>query len=745
MLGAATGVPTIICPVCHHKKAPVQRDLICGNCIHHSTEIIRNSVIENETRNTQMRAQIDSIFSTCREINAGNDQYTAEWGMDNDVVSSPPKTSSTNEILQPGTSSVRQLALHLQKLELINRRIKSHGLEKSRDSLVKKNTILEAKIAALTQKITENNHIFHSKEATMSEAYSRKLEHLDREIISVQYEGMRRVSRQAALKQYSSYKVIREIYFSSRRVKDPVKKSEMLFCSRPVLPISSFLGAQITTINTFLEELIRLQIILFDLFKIDHDSLELPYLEYLRKLLPERNFYDSVQTKINSILQTDHMPETDETKKDVSPLLEDIHPNEISQDFDKITIKNNVIRVPMSFRTMNLQRRFSMKDTELSDRNPVPRPGKTHHDGIKSAFVMVPQERNIIDDDLSPKSSAMPLSNPTRIATDDIRDKAPKTEEQNCHKKNPQDVNIPKHDLSGKKIVIVPHKILTKPFSKLRPNEYLKFVSIVVKILVTYNEFFEHVLGPVSIKDNESYSMHILSSSSSRSRMEVQPDVSRRPFLNDFEAILSQIANMDHYFQQKPNMYNDKFEAGAAKISRISNSIDASQMSNITEEDKHSRDSWEIEADVPAAPAPLSSFSKVKEIYTKFMSRAKGSEPSPELTSVSDNVIYGMVSETTTRKEDQQKANSRKQKEDASKENTSTEYQLTTDYFDYNLKEISKKVHDLMAGKALGKDASGGARGRGASGLAKDRAGANSIMQQSRAHLEDWDVVSKMF
>ena len=51
--------------------------------------------------------------------------------------------------------------------------------------------------------------------------------------------------------------------------------------------------------------------------------------------------------------------------------------------------------------------------------------------------------------------------------------------------------------LSGKKMIILPHKILTKPFTKLTAKEVLKFLLIIVKILFNFKTFFYFTIDSI--------------------------------------------------------------------------------------------------------------------------------------------------------------------------------------------------------------------------------------------------------
>ncbi|KAF8002348.1 hypothetical protein HF325_003313 [Metschnikowia pulcherrima] len=183
---------------------------------------------------------------------------------------------------------------------------------------------------------------------------------------------MRRNARQAVLKQYAHFKIIKERFFGF--LSSGIDHKCLTFCNQPILQILAFLESPIATVNTFLEDLIRLQVVLFDLFTIDDKTLRLHYFDYLRKLLPDRKFYESMQAKIDKIMQHDQAfsedaLETEPANKNLESESKLSGLDVTEGTSDKITIKDKQIRVPKSFRTMNLQRRSSLKEADVSEKS----------------------------------------------------------------------------------------------------------------------------------------------------------------------------------------------------------------------------------------------------------------------------------------------------------------------------------------------------------------------------------------
>ncbi|KAJ8146564.1 hypothetical protein OY671_000369 [Metschnikowia pulcherrima] len=720
--------PSLVCPICRHTKYPTDHAIVCGNCAHENTELLRNSVIQNEAQNAQMRAQIDAIFKRCRDLNRTGRGEKNETSVGGKAEGDALGILSDADLPQPDSATITSLAINLSKLEQKNRKMKLLGLQKSCESLEKKNALLETKIQETSRKQDESNQIFKQKENQLLEDYSRKLEYLDREIISFQYERMRRNARQAVLKQYSHFKVIKERFFGS--LSSGIEHKGLTFCNQPVLQISAFLECPIATVNTFLEDLIRLQVVLFDLFTIDDKTLHLRYLDYLRKLLPDRKFYESMQAKIDKIMQHDQAFSEDalETEPDTKNVESESRFSglDVTEDTsDKITIKDKQIRVPKSFRTMNLQRRSSLKEADVSEQSSYQEESLK---GNKSAFVMVAQNTNLDLEQLSPKSTIGASQKHETIQ--------PVTQTStpislNSSVSRSHGTSIPGDSFHGKKFVVVPHKILSKPFTKLRPNEYLKFVSIVVKILVTFNEFFLSVLGPLCPTSHENTPAALPVLGSSRT----EPDARvKEPFMYDLGQILGRIASMDTFFEMK--LRDPSMPPKSPSIApNYSNMIEASQMTSFTEENNSMRESWAYGSINPGLPIPALKFQGVKDLYSKLVSRKRGPQTVPIATSVSDDIIYGMVSETAT-KEDHIPAKQSVENERSKAQSLKHDSAQNDGFSSLDIQEISKTVHGLISRKI-------GDRARHSA--AKLDRGANSMMQQSRAHLDDWDVVSKMF
>lgn len=677
---------TTACPVCSKSETPKAHDLVCGECVHDSVEVIRNSVLQNEHLNLHMRKEINIVFEACKRIQ--NHDMSEEKYMQ--LVVSQPDVIYNNVRLQaspsPGYAAVKNLALQLQRLETLNWKLKLNGIQRTHANMAKKVQVLQDKIASLTEDVEANRAKINSKKTAIIEGFTRHNDRFETEIVRLQGEGMARVSKQANNLHYGHYKVLREVTFPNFERWKSGKgrtKEKLLFHGQPILSLSSFLSHnnKLTAMNTFLENVIQLQATLSDLFRIENDLIELPYLDYLKRLLPESKFFDLVQEKTNFIVNDGKPPqESDDPTENNHQIFVEERPIEIANDsIDKIVVKDNVIRVPISFKTVNLQRRASIRSEKEDDPEPK---------------AVEPQETT-----------------------------------------KPQATKI---SLKGKKIVVVPHKILTKPFTKLSLKEYLKFILIVVKILVNFKVFFNHttdkIRPPSRLKHQPSTSTltntfnHLRNNTLYGSVL----DAREADDAFDFEKILAKIADMDLYFKQRlPDRLTHHSSSGG--LSSLSNS-------NLTTGKSMHLSELEPGSDISASLVNIHSsqistgdkVSRMRALYDNFFHKKVAGHSVP-----SDENIYGLVSETHT--VPGASTEMLKKEEIAFEIRQSGDVSAGANSID--LKEITEMVHKLVA------NGNGGSRAHSMKSANDEavRLATLSMMTQSRAQLDEWDVVSKMY
>lgn len=630
----------LTCPTCAHH----QKSFICGDCVHERIEVIRNSVIDNDYSNNSMRRSINSIFDLCERM-----CYT-ETGVTPQMYAE--LFTPASESLRPHILLVKHLALQLHRMEVSRSRLKVNGIQRTTDSLTARVNNQKAKVDKLRKECELRRSQLSSAEGYLSERFKESDGELDSQLGQLHAEKIGRVTRQAFQLHFNHYKVLRDVafsYLSPRQVGTRLAPTLRLF-GLPVIPLSSFLSHnnKLTTINTFIENLIRLQILLVDLFSTPNDPLDLPHLPYLRHQLPDSTLYDAVQERINTF-----MAGSDETlSEDVPPQSPD---EDVSQgddsNIDKVIVRDNVIRVPLSSKTANFQRRASLKP------------------GSEKSWAESVAGEDVAERPISPRTTS-------REST----------------------ASAPKSSIApGRKVVIIPHKILTKPFTKLNLKEYLKFIIVVVKIIVNFQIFFE-IIQSTSTS---------LSTCGLRSKLLLASD---NYDIFDFEGMLSRIAQMDSYFINLQSV--PKPDQMAKKSSSSLRSVSNSTVLSVSDGPPFDQ------------LASSSKMSRVRALYNSIFvaDRAKQRAPQYNVTLASKH-IYGITSEGTSLE-------------------SSTVDELPTDDSapkkgnarTLDVKEIMETVRQTIA-DGNDKDANNEAL----------KLATRTMMEESKTQLDDWDVVSRLY
>lgn len=222
------------------------------------------------------------------------------------------------------------------------------------------------------------------------------------------------------------YSNFRIIYETSFQQRD----KKMLFNHQPILKLEEFLGYNLLVINQFLERLIILQSQLAFLFNV-----ELPHLKELKNYLPDEKFYNLIRKKELIITGKDSEEEEDgnldgqaSEKKDSIDIPKGIpNPNE------KIFKLGDGYNLPPSSKTLNYQLRRRASSVEPADLNNIP--------VIKEPVTTT-----------TATTSSFSKTSPRKI--------------------------------------IIPHKIINKPFNKLAIKDFLRLVGIIVKIIINFQVFF---------------------------------------------------------------------------------------------------------------------------------------------------------------------------------------------------------------------------------------------------------------
>lgn len=644
------------CPLCH-KPELYYNDLICSNCNNNELELIRNSCIENDSINDIARNKINTIFATCQNVK------------DLKGIELPPKIS--NETPQPSINAMKSLALQLIKLDVLNTNLKIKNIDKTQELLDSRINELDDNIQILQTKLDTKQERLDSTSSKLFNNFEVTNDSLNAKIQEYKFEKINQIKKQSIQLQYHNYKILKEMIFTSNNSKSAnlnyitklkaSSSTNLLFHNRSILNINEFFSCnnKLPQINEFLENLIKLQVHLQDIFNMD--SFRLPYLEELIEYLPDSNFYDMIQEKENFMmnggkLSSDEIEDVEEEKNSTV--------QEMKVDNERVIKLGKTIKLPLSSKTINSQlRRASLNKEEAS-------PSK------------------------------------------------PKEDEKISHKKASPPI---RSTLSGKKMIILPHKILTKPFTKLTAKEYLKFLLIIVKILFNFKTFFYFTIDSIP-------NLHKQSSMLSNTMNPFRNNLEDKNFLSSFEKILEKVASMDRYFSYKLSRIQSA-KSSDEKYDMSTSNLLSSNAGTFKSFNTHSTSTSNVNYDFrtpssnPNSTHSLNSSAavsqrngKVKQFYSKHF---KDSIQKPN-----DHEIYGNFSE--------------------SKDKMGLpvySYDADNDLMNESeLKTIMQNVYKLMA--------SGTSRLRNLKLNDKSKNidfNAINMIAQSKVQLDEWDVVSKMY
>ncbi|CAH6719124.1 hypothetical protein CLIB1444_02S01486 [[Candida] jaroonii] len=628
------------CPICLKLETLDRHDLICSDCSKDRLEIIRNSCIDNDKTNYDQRREINEIFDVISKIK-NNDidirQHYETRGIDTSY------------------SSIKVLALQLLKLELINSHIKIKNIERSTESLQQKVISLNEKIVNCEEDSSKWNSQLKNMNKRMVEEYQKNMKDVSGEMYVIKHEKIIRISKQSIQIQYNNFKIFKELVFTD---KSSLAKSHLLFFNQPIIKISDFFhfNTKLFQLNQFIENLIRLQLKLVDMF-----NFKLPYMEELKGYLPDSEFFNLVQQK-ESFMINDGKIDVDDEREEVIPM--DI--NEV--DNERVVKLGNEIKLPLSSKTINSQ----LRRASIIRRNSAsPSPQTPNGSPIKKQNSPKPNFDAPLTTSISPRT--IPKNSPPHAS--------------------PEKPTL-KRSITGKKVVIVPHKILTKPFTKLSSKEYLKFLSILVKIIINFQTIFSHTIDIIPKTNNLIFD----TLNQLRGNDDKYSDYS-------FDKILWKIYSLNVYFDYKLSIIDLK--SPDTSTSSITSSPNLSYDDGIDTIDK---------IDLKKKPSLQSS--KLHKLYSNLFK---------ESMTKKDQEIYGNFSGKLSRKPSSIIPPSPNNLQVAEENNT------------VDLKVMTRDIHDIMVN-------------------AKDRFDLNSVfknpkltsdtlqmMAQSKVQLEDWDVISKMY
>ncbi|ABN67903.2 predicted protein [Scheffersomyces stipitis CBS 6054] len=406
-------------------------------------------VSQTETTSEAARDQINDIFELAdvlHDVQEDSLQIAAKL-YDDMVMASEGSTP-------PTMNSIAALSLQLNKLAMMNLAMKNNALKRSTQFLTLKKVRVAEEIEKTVAKKTHVQQILAEKKSHLEVMFAEAQRESESAIAEYRTNKISQVRRQALKLQFKNFKVLKEVTFSRSSHRD------LLFHFQPILKMETFLSLGVLSINQFLENLIVLQKNLSELF-----NTRLPYLAELAIYLPSSDFFDSIKHKENQMIGIDEKdfddpPDPIERRVSVEPTADE------NGNIERIIKLGAEIKLPLSSKTINSQRRASLK------RTPEP-----------TSDIPVFKERSISPSKTSGKSS------------------------------------------SSKRFIIIPHRILNKPFKKVTIPEFLKFVLVVAKIVANFQFFF--------------YSMTL--------ERQTEEDDS----VCSFEAILEKVYGLDKLFESK--------------------------------------------------------------------------------------------------------------------------------------------------------------------------------------------------
>ncbi|CAK7894139.1 hypothetical protein CAAN1_02S07250 [[Candida] anglica] len=478
---------------------------LCVDCSNAKLELERNSCAKLDWFNDAARKEINRIFieserlqSASRPVEEGPAKKTSTGA---GTIHQVPRSLSPSPSSSPSPSingklqdakvpselpiasidSIKVLSQQLVRLQVVNQKVKIMGIERTTDSLERRIKSTRQHVEALRQRLEKERESIHKAKKVIELQRIKKINLIDSERDFTRTKS-ERVKRQATRLQIKHYHTLMEMSFSTYVGKSYISKlkaGKLLFNKQPIIPLDKFFeyNNRIEQLNNFLENLIILQRKILNVF--DDGVVRMPYLVELEKLIPTSKFYDIVHSKEVQMLGFDDGDGEEEEEKSGGKLngeeMSKQEKNRPGRSNEKVINLGDALMLPLSSKTINNQRRLSLNPGAVSTGIPEP---------ISSA--------NTTDKSNTESTPASP-SPPQMQRTNKL--------------------------LNGKKVVIIPHKILTKPFTKLTPKEYLKFLQIVVKILVNFKSFFS-LIRPLS----ETY---------------------------DLEKILTHVSTLGSYFERK--------------------------------------------------------------------------------------------------------------------------------------------------------------------------------------------------
>lgn len=616
------------CPFCLTPQLLTSQSLLCGSCSHNEVELVRNSVVENDQLNESTRSEIDDIFKIYHLF---KQQHINQINQ-NEFEKNNQNQESKNEhgkIPFASVSSIKVLSLQLLKLEILNQNIKLTNIKRSQK-------VIANKTNSVKQVCTEKSKELHSKKQqlmlqneTLNTNFDNAINALYSKILEYKFEKTFQIEKQFLQLQLHHFRILKGIVFEKKQSSSSSSSSKNLLLNnklykhlngkeqhqslflfnQPILSIQDFLtyNNKLIAINEYLENLIKLQIELFAIFKIGNGLMSLPYLQELKNYLPDKKFHNLVQEKEDLMMNGGvGFEETHSNNNETSHLPSHIAKSKhIGEDNERIVKLGEAIKLPLSSKTINNQLRRASLNTQFNSNIPSQNnmlPSNDKFVSSKASDTLNDKNSSTNTYDASSDNITMP-----KISEKVVRSNSYDEPNENSKSFKPEidskksfnsDLDLDaKSSSKNRKLIIIPHKILTKPFTKLTTKEYLKFLLIIVKIIVNFKVFFTLTTDTISKSTdkkevaknlahqsslNKKTSTSTLSNtinqlrysnsnngSSSKSYNKKQDKENAEDDMYDLEKILTKVMNLDTYFESRLNIL---------KQSKIKNDTHVSQM-----------------------------------------------------------------------------------------------------------------------------------------------------------------------
>lgn len=406
------------CHVCLATKAVVEDSKLCALC-HEETRLLLARERDMEAVHKQSQDQVNAIF---------------------DLVDHPHLSSQ--DLDKQLVHLTKFLTIQFNKLKMLNLNIELNTINAAIDNLKYRIRYLNVEVELAKEGMEAKSQVLGAQREALQSKYNHTLAALDNSAQEYQQHNVHQIRRHLVKQRLLKYKSLRLLVFAH------TESNTLLFYGQSIIPMSEFVSYNILSINNYLENLIRVQIQLQDLFAIDF-----PYLDGLRVYLPTSDFYTARQEK-------EHELKGEGEKDDNEPGFPELlhvdtpRPAVVVGNSEKVLKLGDQIKLPLSSKTLNRQRRLSKIDQRNTSRGPSPQ-----HEESQSSV----------------SRTASPVA-------------------QNG---------------SNRKMVIVPHRILRLPFSRLSIREFLKFLLVVSKIIINFDYFLLQI-GSCPRPESATYDMYAL-------------------------------------------------------------------------------------------------------------------------------------------------------------------------------------------------------------------------------------------